>query len=241
MSNSTSTLDLLSVNQANKELTQNAMNDAFYPASFGARRDSTCAGLTWGYYGGNVRNGSNAPIQVANGTLTLTASSTNYISHVHGAMSCTTVMPSAWPGPLGGGAVALYEVVTDTASALSWKDWRNMGADPVTTVPKRIGTLAFSATPTFDFSAYDIIRMTLTGNITSVTFSGAVDGQSCQLELSQDATGSRTLGAWGSQVRASADLSLPVLSTTANKMDKIGFQYDGAASKYDLVAVLKGF
>ena len=78
MSNSTITFDALVQSQASKEITANAFFDAVSPASLYGRRQSTSSGLTWGYYGGNVLvNG--VLTQIANATLTLTASTTNYI------------------------------------------------------------------------------------------------------------------------------------------------------------------
>jgi len=75
MSNSTPTFDPLVQSQSGKEITANPMFAALSPASLYGRRQSTCSGLTWGYYGGNVLvNG--VLTQVANGTLTLTASTT---------------------------------------------------------------------------------------------------------------------------------------------------------------------
>ncbi len=105
---------------------------------------------------------------------------------------------------------------------------------------KRIVSQAFSATPTFDWSKADVIRMTLTANVTAVTMTGAVDGQNCTLELTQDATGSRTLAS-PSAFRFSADIPSLTLTTTASKMDRVGFQYNSVASKYDVVAIVKGY
>jgi hypothetical protein len=105
---------------------------------------------------------------------------------------------------------------------------------------KRIVSQTFSATPTFDWSDADVIRMTLTGNITSITMTGAVDEQNCVLELTQDATGSRTLAS-PSSFRFSADIPSITLTTTASKMDRIGFQYNSVASKYDVVAKVQGY
>ena len=98
MSNSTITFDALVQSQASKEITANAMFDALSPASLYGRRQSTSSGLTWGYYGGNVLvNG--VLTQIANATLTLTASTTNYIEAepTTGAVSSNTTPPTCSP------------------------------------------------------------------------------------------------------------------------------------------------
>jgi hypothetical protein len=119
MSNSTTLLDTISSSQANKESVVNALMDAASPGTMWGRHATACNGLTWGYYGGNWQVGltSNA---VANGTLTLTASATNYIyaDPVTGAVSVnTTGVPS--------GKIALYSVVTGTSTVTSYTDLRS--------------------------------------------------------------------------------------------------------------------
>lgn len=118
MSNSTITFDALVQSQAGKEITANAMFDALSPASLYARRQSTCSGLTWGYYGGNVLvNG--VLTQIANGTLTLTASTTNYVEAepTTGAVSSNTTGFTA-------GRTPLYTIPTGAATVTSYTDHR---------------------------------------------------------------------------------------------------------------------
>ncbi len=55
-----------------------------------------------------------------------------------------------------------------------------------------LSTVTYSATPTFDASAYNNFKLTLTDNVTSSTLSGASAGQLLVKEICQDATGSRT-------------------------------------------------
>ena len=124
MANSTTNIDQISTSQAQKEVTANSLFDSFSPASFGGRHASACTGLTWAYYGGNLILGG-APTAVANGTLTLTASTTNYIYvDSSGVLHVTTSIPGSWPGPLASNAVALYTVVVGASTATSWTDWR---------------------------------------------------------------------------------------------------------------------
>jgi hypothetical protein len=123
MANSTTNLDLIAVSQANKEVTANALLDAASPAMLYGRRAVTTAGLAWGYFGGTA-SVSGAPTAIANGTVTLTASSTNYIEAdpATGAVSVNTTGFTSGYKPL-------YSVVTGAASVTSYTDLRTLGGD----------------------------------------------------------------------------------------------------------------
>lgn len=118
MSNSSPTFDAIAQGQSGKEITANAFFDALSPASLYGRRQSTTSGLTWGYYGGNVLiNG--ALTQIANGTLMLTASTTNYIeaNPADGTVSKNTTGFTA-------GRIPLYAAVTGASTVSSYTDFR---------------------------------------------------------------------------------------------------------------------
>ncbi len=118
MSNSTVTFDPIVQSQASKEITANGFFDAASPATLYGRRQSTTSGLTWGYYGGNVLvNG--VLTQIANATLTLTTSTTNYVEAepTTGAVSFNTTGFTV-------GRTPLYTVVTGTATVTSYTDHR---------------------------------------------------------------------------------------------------------------------
>lgn len=53
-------------------------------------------------------------------------------------------------------------------------------------------TITFSATPTIDLSSGNLFTITLTGNVTSSTWSNPTSGQEFRLIICQDGTGSRT-------------------------------------------------
>src|ERR1043166_3568401 len=78
MSDSTQWLDTLSAADSGKELTTNELFDAHSPSSLYGRHASACSGLTWGYYGGRLWDGSNATL-ISNSTVSLTNNATNYI------------------------------------------------------------------------------------------------------------------------------------------------------------------
>lgn len=117
MSDSTSNLDLLSASQAQKEITANALYDAVSPAAIFGRRASATTALTWGYYGGDLWV-DGALTGIANGTLALSASATNYIEADRaGAVTKNTTGFTA-------GRTPLYTVVTGAGSVTSYTDHR---------------------------------------------------------------------------------------------------------------------
>jgi hypothetical protein len=96
-----------------------ALDAASRAADFG-RRASTSSGLTWGYHG-TPRWYVNATATVkANTTLTLTASSTRFVS-ADRALAVTEVA-TAFPAD----KLALYKIVTGTATVTSYEDHRDM-------------------------------------------------------------------------------------------------------------------
>lgn len=126
MANSTTNIDPVVQSQASKEVTINAFFDAASLATLYGRRASTTTGLTWGYYGGNVTKSDGTLAQIANGTLGLSASTTNYIvaekssGTVTAATSTTNWNDTAnyW---------RLYSVVTGTSTITSYTDSREIG------------------------------------------------------------------------------------------------------------------
>jgi hypothetical protein len=123
MANSTSNIDPIVNGQGAQHLTANAFFDSASMATLYGRRMSTCAGLTWGYYGGNVLiNGTTTAI--ANSTLLLTASVTNYVEadRVTGAVTTNSTGFTV-------GKLRLYAVVTGTTTVTSWTDYRDWGAE----------------------------------------------------------------------------------------------------------------
>lgn len=122
MSNSTTTLDLIAASQSQKEVTANAMFDAASPAMLYGRRASTTAGLTWGFYGGCI-TAAGAPVDVANGTVTLTASATNYVE-----ADATTGAVSANTSAFTAGKIPLYEIVVGASTVTSYLDKRSLAS-----------------------------------------------------------------------------------------------------------------
>jgi hypothetical protein len=116
MSDSTSLLTQLTTAQAGKEATVNELLNAISAPAFGGRRQSS-SGLSWDYFGGRILV-DGVSTAIANGSVTLSASTTNYVEATRaGVVSKNTT--GFTPG-----AVALYKIVTGTATVTSYEDHR---------------------------------------------------------------------------------------------------------------------
>lgn len=126
MANSTTNIDTIAQSQASKEVTANAFFDASSQATIYGRRSSTCSGLTWGFYGGNMTITAGTLAAISNGTLALTANTTNYIvaSKSTGALSTSTATTN-WNDTVG--YWCIYSVVTGASTVSSYTDYRENG------------------------------------------------------------------------------------------------------------------
>jgi len=84
-----------------------------------------------------------------------------------------------------------------------------------------VSAVAYSATPTFDASLATAFKMTLTGNVTSSTFSNAKNGDLLTFILCQDSTGGRSF-AWPANIVGGA-----ALNPAANQCTTQNFKHDG--------------
>lgn len=117
MADSTTILDQVEVGQEAKEATANELFDAMSPSALFGRHASACSGLTWGYYGGWMLV-DGVLTEIANGTVALSASSTNYVEATRaGAVSKNTSGFTA-------GSIPLYVVTTGTSTVSSYDDQR---------------------------------------------------------------------------------------------------------------------
>jgi hypothetical protein len=99
-----------------------------------------------------------------------------------------------------------------------------------------VHALTDGATITPDFAISDDFRVTLGGNRTMANPAAPYDGQSGNITVIQDGTGSRTL-AYGSKWKFPG--GAPTLSTTAGAVDIIAYHYD-ATSDLLRCAISKG-
>lgn len=117
MANSTTNLDELVQGQEEKEVTANELFDSSSPATFLGRHGSACAGLTWGFYGGRMQV-DGVLTTIANGTVSLSASTTNYVEATRaGVVSRNTTGFTA-------GSIPLYTIITGASTVTSYTDER---------------------------------------------------------------------------------------------------------------------
>jgi len=104
-------------------------------------------------------------------------------------------------------------------------------------------TLTFvgAGTTLVDASLGNTFRMTFgAGNTTMGAPSNPTDGQMILFEIKQDGTGSRTI-TWNAAYVWGTDVPVPVLTTTANKTDYIGFFYNSTAAVWRGLALARGY
>jgi hypothetical protein len=100
-------------------------------------------------------------------------------------------------------------------------------------------SLTYSGTIAVDPATGTKKHITLGGNATISNPSSAVDMQVLIFRLRQDGTGSR-LVTWDTKYRFGGDIPTPTLSTAANKIDRVCFEYVSADDKWDCISFIKG-
>jgi hypothetical protein len=105
------------------------VNDNFAatsPAMLFGRNATTTSGLTWGFYGGRL-----ASALIANGTVALTASSTNHVVALRSSgVVSSAVATTNWNDPL---YLRLYRVIAGATTVTSYEDHRQAYAAAVAT------------------------------------------------------------------------------------------------------------
>ena len=105
----------------------------------------------------------------------------------------------------------------------------------------QVATLADAATIDVDAAAANKFEVTLGGNRTIANPTNAANGRIIIFRLRQDNTGGRIV-TWGNDYRFRGDLAAAnvVLSTSANTIDRLAFEYVTADSKWDCISFVKG-
>jgi hypothetical protein len=105
----------------------------------------------------------------------------------------------------------------------------------------QVANLADAATIDVDAAAANKFEITLGGNRTIANPTNAADGRVIIFRLRQDNTGGRIV-TWGNDYRFRGDLAAAnvVLSTSANTIDRVAFEYVTADHKWDCVSFIKG-
>lgn len=149
---------------------------------------------------------------------------TNIGSGSLGNARLTTGFVNAGTGLTGGAVAGGGTVAADIATAAQFAAAtanKLLAADKVFGAE---GTITYGTTTTVDFSTFiSNAAVTLTGNITTITFSNVKAGQAGLLRFIQDGTGSRTIPTTiNSTLKCPGGCSY-TLSTAANAVDVIGY------------------
>ena len=159
----------LSTNQAQKETIINENFTALnQPSTFGWRVQST-TGLQYAYWGGNYQNSSGALITLADGTVTVTASTTNYVyfNPVTNTILNSTSVPES-------GKVRLAKVITDPTKITSVTDERLFALFPVGSANSLAGG-GNSYVTQADWEVTNVAGLTVTIRQGRATFSNPVE------------------------------------------------------------------
>lgn len=118
MSDSTTPFGTISTSQGNQTAKANALFDASAPVAIYAKNAANTSGLTLGYHGGKISVNGVVTV-IADGTVSLSASTTNYVeaNPSTGAVTknTTAYTPGYW---------RIGRAVTGTASITTWYDDR---------------------------------------------------------------------------------------------------------------------
>lgn len=91
-------------------------------------------------------------------------------------------------------------------------------------------TVTSSATPTFDWTTAPVQQMTLSANVTAVTFTapnvGTGEWALVVLKLTQNSSGNWTAAGWPSAIKWRGG-SAPTITATGGETDIFVFLYDG--------------
>lgn len=226
-------LAVLTSTQASPEVIINENFLTLAAMSIYAQKASTTTGLVLGYYGGQW-----GAFSVADGTVTLTTATTNYVVVLRssGVVSSstattnwnnTTLYARMGIGVCGASTITSY---TDYRGGLNGThgpygilaDQTNVFAKTQSVTPQINATATGTVTP--DASLSNNWRLTLTGNLTLANPTNLTDGMVLNFRLKQDATGGRT-HTFGSKFKWPAGTQ-PVWVTTANAVNFFSCYYD---------------
>ena len=177
---------LLTANAAGQAAKANDLFNSTSPAALYARNPATTTGLTWGYIGGRFLTDSDGSESIANGTLSLTGSNTNYIvaARADGAVSASTSNTN-WGGddddPPHADYIRLYKVVTGASSITSYGDYRSafsggsggggsFTGGTLTSASNEAPTATIASASTVNIGAASANSISITGTTTITAF-----------------------------------------------------------------------
>jgi hypothetical protein len=155
---------------SNWHLRVNENFDSVSPSGLYGRNPATTTGLTWGYLGGNFSG-----VSVANGTVALTASNTNYVV-AHRTTGVVTAATTTTNWLNTGVYLPLYQIVAGASTITSYDDKRQAFGDSSAFVGGTLATslneapavtIASAATINIGAAASNTVNVTGTTTITA--------------------------------------------------------------------------
>lgn len=157
------TLKQIQQNQIQKEVTINENFNATSPSGIFALKNSSTSGLVFGYYGGIYNNNSGVQITISDGTITLTASSTNYVE-----LNLTNNTVEKNTTSFTSGKVPIAQITTSTNSITNFLDKRIIPLLPNGTNPNLAGSSgSLTTSKVFDITSISGLQVTVQGGRSS--------------------------------------------------------------------------
>lgn len=185
-----------------------------------------------------------AALAMAASTILARLASGNIVAATPAQLKTLLAIASGDVSGLGGAATLNVGTTAGTVAAGDDSRLTNTRTptDATVTPPKMAATVALTdgANIATDASLAEIFKVTIAGNRTMDNPTNPTAGQTLIYRIKQDGTGSRTI-TWGSNFRFGTDVTSPTLSTTAAKTDYIGFKYNADDTKWDCLAVSRGY
>jgi hypothetical protein len=157
----------------------------------------------------------------------------------------TSTLPFVAPAATTSAASARQPHGTAPTSPVNGDEWTTTAGKFVRingvtyNMTRLVFALTDAATIAVDAAVGDVFTVTLAGNRTMGAPTNPLNGRTALFRIQQDATGSRTL-TWNAAFAFATSLPVPVLSTAANKVDYVGFIYNGVTAKWECLSYLLG-
>jgi hypothetical protein len=188
---------------------------------------ATTTGLTWGYKGGLLRTTSTVT-SIADGTVSLTDDTTNYIEI--GTDGTVYVVASAFTA----GRLPIRTVVCASGVQTTSTDMRSFFSTSMNAMPAGAYELADGVTIAIDWGNGATQYVTLGATGRTVTFANPVNGAVYRFIIIQDGSGSQTITTWPTIKWAGG--AAPTLSTTADYIDIVTLLYANSVYYADIAA-----
>jgi len=209
MSDSTTPFGTIATGQGNQTSKANALFDAAATAIYG-KNAATTTGLALGYHGGKISVNGVVTV-IANGTLSLTASVTNYVevNPITGVVSKTTTgyTPGYW---------RIGRAVTGTASITTWYDDRFLNFAKQTSLLAKAFPSDANYTLTQPEAEADVISITAGVISTTRDFIVPITFPKLWTVINKTAQSVRIIGATGTGITIATTKTATVMADGTN-------------------------